>query len=133
FNGLQQVRLLSQRNSFSKQYIAAWNFLVGETVRECGKLCQRPEKIHWHTPLVVADIDGVLDRMVFGFPSTTAAGIKAMSLLHAHGFAIAVNTARTLDEVKHYCRAYGFAGGVAEYGSIVWDAARDRELMLVPP
>jgi hydroxymethylpyrimidine pyrophosphatase-like HAD family hydrolase len=81
----------------------------------------------------VTDIDGVLDRMVFGFPATTAAGIQAISLLHAHGFSIALNTARTLDEVKLYCRAYGFVGGVAEYGSVVWDAVEGREHILVSP
>ena len=129
--GLGNPRLLHRRQEFHKQYVSAWNFLVGETVRECGKLCQGPREIHWHTPMVVADIDGVLDRMVFGFPSTTAAGIKALSLLHAHGFAIAVNTARTLHEVKQYCRSYGFAGGVAEYGSIIWDAVSDEERVLV--
>lgn len=130
---LHHPRLLSQRNAASRQYISAWNSLVGDSVRECGKLCAPPENIHWHTPLVVADIDGVLDRMVFGFPCTTAAGIKAISLLHAHGFCIAVNTARTLQEVKQYCRAYGFAGGVAEYGGVLWDAIANRERILVDP
>ena len=129
--GLQNPRLLHRRREFHQQYLSAWNFLVGETIRECGKLCHRPHEIRWHTPLVVTDIDGVLDRMVFGFPSTTAAGIKAISLLHAHGFAIAVNTARTLHEVKQYCRAYGFAGGVAEYGSVLWDAVSEQERVLV--
>ena len=129
--GLQNPRLLPQRQEFHKQYTSAWNFLVGETVRECGRLCHRPREIHWHTPLVVADVDGVLDRMVFGFPSTTAAGIKALSLFHAHGFTIAVNTARTLREVKQYCRSYGFPGGVAEYGSVIWDAVSDQERVLV--
>ena len=129
--GLQNPRLLHRRREFHQQYISAWNFLVGETLRECGKLCHRPHEIRWHTPLVVTDIDGVLDRMVFGFPSTTAAGIKAISLLHAHGFATAVNTARTLHEVKQYCRAYGFAGGVAEYGSVLWDAVSEQERVLV--
>jgi len=129
--GLQNPRLLHRRRESHQQYISAWNFLVGETIRECGKLCHLPHQIHWHTPLVVTDIDGVLDRMVFGFPSTTAAGIKAISLLHAHGFATAVNTARTLHEVKQYCRAYGFAGGVAEFGSVLWDAVSEQERVLV--
>ncbi len=129
--GLQNPRLLHRRHEFHQQYLSAWNFLVGETIRECGKLCHRPREIHWHIPLVVADIDGVLDRMVFGFPSTTAAGIKAISLLHGHGFAIAINTARTLHEVKQYCRAYGFAGGLAEYGSVLWDAVSEQERVLV--
>ena len=63
--------------------------------------------------------------------STSSAGIKAISLLHSHGFAVAVNTARTLQEVKQYCLSYGFAGGVAEYGGIAWDAVSNRELVLV--
>lgn len=128
---LHHPRLARQRTAANRQYISAWNFLVRESVRECGKMCVRPKSIDWHGPLVVADIDGVLDRMVFGFPSTTAAGIKAISLLHAHGFCIAVNTARTLNEVKQYCRSYGFAGGVAEYGAVLWDAVSGRERALV--
>ena len=128
---LHHPRLFSQRGVANRQYLSAWNFLVRESVRECAKLCLTPDNIDWHAPLVVADIDGVLDRMVFGFPSTTAAGIKAISLLHAHGFCIAVNTARTLEEVKQYCRSYGFAGGVAEYGAVLWDAISDRERVLV--
>ena len=52
--------------------------------------------------------------------------MEALSLLHDHGFAIAVNTARSAAEVKEYCRTYGFAGGVAEYGSFLWDAVRGR-------
>ena len=131
--GLHSSRLQPRRNEFHQQYTAAWNFLIRATVQECGKLSQPPRQLRWQTPLVVTDIDGVLDRMVFGFPSTTAAGIKAISLLHSHGFAVAVNTARTLHEVKQYCRAYGFVGGAAEYGSIVWDAVSDRELALVSP
>ena len=128
---LHHARLFPQRGAANRQYISAWNFLVRESVRECGKRCVRPEKIHWHAPLVVADIDGVLDRMVFGFPCTTVAGIKAISLLHAHGYCIALNTARTVDEVKEYCRSYGFAGGVAEYGAILWDAISNKERVLV--
>src|SRR2546421_750742 len=101
-NGLLDRRQLHLQNDYHKQYLAAWNYLVTETVRECGKLCQRQKEISWRAPIVVLDIDGVLDRMVFTFPSATAAGIRALSLLHAHGFAIALNTARTLREVKEY-------------------------------
>jgi hydroxymethylpyrimidine pyrophosphatase-like HAD family hydrolase len=128
---LKNRRLLDQHNEHHRQYVAAWNFLVIETLRECGKLCRAPAEVCWRSPFVGMDIDGVLDRMVFGFPSTTAAGIKAVSLLHAHGFPIVANTARSLREVKEYCRAYHFAGGVAEYGAVIWDAVSDQELVLI--
>jgi hypoxanthine phosphoribosyltransferase len=129
--GLQNPRLVGQRDIFHRQYIRAWNFLVSQTVRECGKLCGASADASWHNPLVVIDIDGVLDRMVFGFPSTTAAGIKALSLFSSHGFAVALNTARTLREVKEYCDAYGLAGGVAEYGGVAWDRVTNRQVSLV--
>jgi hydroxymethylpyrimidine pyrophosphatase-like HAD family hydrolase/hypoxanthine phosphoribosyltransferase len=131
--GLQNPRLVSQRDAFHKQYISAWNFLVSQTVRECGKLCRTRSDVSWHSPLVVLDIDGVLDRMAFGFPSTTASGIKALSLFASHGFAVALNTARTLREVKEYCGAYGLAGGVAEYGGVAWDRATNSQVSLVDP
>ena len=129
--GLQDSRFTTRRGKFHQQYTSAWNFLVRETVRECGKLCLRADSMSWQGPLVVLDIDGVLDRMVFGFPSTTAAGIRALSLLARHGVTVALNTARTLTEVKEYCDAYGFAGGVAEYGGVVWDRVTNRQLCLV--
>jgi hydroxymethylpyrimidine pyrophosphatase-like HAD family hydrolase len=115
----------------NRQYVRAWNFLIAQTVRFCAAKCQRPQAPLWHGPLVVLDIDGVLDRRIFGFPSTTAAGIRALSLLDAHGFAVAVDTARSVAEVKQYCNAYGFVGGVAEYGSYVWDAAANSGRGLV--
>jgi hydroxymethylpyrimidine pyrophosphatase-like HAD family hydrolase/hypoxanthine phosphoribosyltransferase len=129
--GLENPRLVSRRREFNEQYTSAWNFLVSETVRECAKMCRTADNVRWTSPLVVLDIDGVLDRMVFGFPSTTAAGIKALSLLANHGFTVALNTARTLHEVKEYCDAYGLAGGVAEYGGVAWDRVNNRQASLV--
>lgn len=131
------LRLLNQTGSsdkasgLNKQYLCAWNFLTLECARFCGNLCSRPESPRWFSPLVVLDIDGVLDRRYFGFPTTTAAGIRALRLLHAHGFAIAANTGRSASEVEAYCAAYGLAGGVAEYGSYIFDAVSDRGLKLV--
>ena len=114
-----------------RDYLQACRFLLVHTTRFCGRFCGRPQTPSLRSPLVVLDIDGVLDRRIFGFPSTTAAGIRAIRLLHAHNIAVALNTARSLAEVKEYCKAYGFPGGVAEYGSVVWDAVRGIEKVLV--
>src|SRR5260370_19200222 len=86
--GLQNSGLLPRRGEFHPQYGSAWNFLIRETIRECGKLCRRPRGGLWSTPLVVTGIGGVLAGMVFGFPSATAAGIQAGSFLHSPAFAI---------------------------------------------
>jgi hydroxymethylpyrimidine pyrophosphatase-like HAD family hydrolase/adenine/guanine phosphoribosyltransferase-like PRPP-binding protein len=118
---------------FHRRYLDAWNFLITHTVRLCGRVVQKPAAMRWHSPVAVLDIDGVLDKGVIGFPSASAASLQAVTLLHTHDIAIALNTARTLAEVKEYCRAYGFVGGVAEYGAIAWDALSGRERTLVTP
>ncbi len=130
---IKDARLSGRAEEFNQQYNDARDFLTIQTVRFCAGLCHRPDNPRWRSPLVVMDIDGVLDRHVFGFPSTSAAGVQAVSLLHAHDFGTAVDTARSISEVKEYCRAYGFAGGVAEYGSCLWDAVNGQERLLVSP
>jgi hypothetical protein len=126
--------LLHRSRDFNRQYLDAWEFLTIQTARHCGRLCVHPDSLRWQSPLVVLDVDGVLDRNVFfSFPSTTAAGIKAVSLLHSHGLAVTLDSARSLYEVKQYCEAYGFVGGVAEYGSAIWDAVNQRECVLASP
>lgn len=128
---LADSRLVDRREEFNQQYLRALDFLVVQTARFCGTLCRSVEAKRRSNQLVVLDVDGVLDRHVFGFPSTTLAGIQAVSVLHAHGIPVVLNTARTLAEVKEYSAAYGFVGGVAEYGAVVWDAASERERVLV--
>src|SRR5712691_3920304 len=83
--------------------------------------------------MVALDIDGVIDRRLFGFPCTTAAGMEALRLLYAHELSVAVNTARSVAEVKAYCGAYSLAGGVAEHGSYLWDAVHQRGRALISP
>lgn len=120
-DNLWDARLSHRAGEFNRAYVGAWNFLTLHTTRFTANLCTPKPQPHWHVPLVVMDIDGVLDKQIFGFPSTTAAGIRAISLLHAHDFALAINTARSVMEVVEYCKAYRMVGGVAEYGAFVWD------------
>jgi hydroxymethylpyrimidine pyrophosphatase-like HAD family hydrolase/orotate phosphoribosyltransferase len=126
----RQPQLTDRQPEFNERFISAWHFLTVQAARFCGSFCQPLEAPQWGAPLVVLDIDGVLDRRLFGFPCTTAAGVRAMALLHAHDFAVAVDSARSAVEVQEYCGAYGLAGGVAEYGSYLWDAVEGRGRVL---
>ena len=130
-DGLVKQQSNARAMELNARYVQAWNFLTRESARFCGALCNAPPTRHWQSPLVVLDIDGVVDRRIFGFPTTTAAGIRALRLLHAHGFAMAIDTARSVREVSEYCNAYGFVGGVAEYGSYVFDAVANTGYRLV--
>ena len=130
-SNLRDPRLRHRHQEFNQTYIEAADFLTVHTARFCGRRCGAPDAPAWRSPLVVLDVDGVVDKMIFGFPSTTAAGIEALATLHAHGLAVALNSARTLDEIREYSRTYGCAGGVAEYGSVAWDRVSDRTHVLV--
>ena len=124
-------RVTDRQQEFHQRFMSAWNFLTVHTARLCGSYCRPLLEPRWSSPFVALDIDGVLDRRLFGFPCTTAAGVEALSLLSAHGFSVGLNTARSVAEVKDYCQAYSLAGGVAEYGSYLWDAVARRERVLI--
>jgi hydroxymethylpyrimidine pyrophosphatase-like HAD family hydrolase len=130
---LDNPHLVDRHAEFHQQYVQAWNFLEIQTARFCGRFVRPPKTVGWHAPLVMLDIDGVLDDRIFEFPSATASSMRAVALLHAHDFAVSVNTARSIGEVQEYCEAYGFVGGVAEYGSAIWDAVTKRASVLVSP
>jgi hydroxymethylpyrimidine pyrophosphatase-like HAD family hydrolase len=111
-----------QQQEQLRRFLGAWDFLTVQTARFCGARSRPSRSPSWRSPLFMLDLDGVLDRRVFGYPCTTAAGMQALSLLTAGGYSIALNTARSAAEVRDYCQAYGWAGGVAEHGAYLWDA-----------
>lgn len=119
------------QRSYHQSFMNSWNFLTVQTARHCGSLCYRRADLRWKAPLVVLDVDGVLDRRLFGFPCTTVAGMTALSLLASQRISVALNTTRSIAEVKEYCAAYSLAGGIAEHGSCTWDAVRQREQVLI--
>jgi len=128
---VKQTHLAHRAGEFNAQYVNAWNFLTRESARYCGALCPPATPPSWRTPLAVLDLDGVVDRRIFGFPTTTAAGISALASLRRHGFAIAIDTARPAHQVRDYCDAYRFVGGVAECGAYIWDATAHQGRVLL--
>ena len=114
-----------------ERFMHAWSFLTVETARHCGAPFAALKAPVWAAPLVALDIDGVIDLRRFGYPSTTAAGMEALSLLKAHDVSVALNTARSLPEVKAYCAAYGLSGGIAEHGAYLWDAVAGKGEVLI--
>ena len=84
-------------------------------------------------PLCAIDVDGVLETMPLGFPATSPAGAMALRALTAHGWRPVLATGRSLDEVRDRCAAYGLAGGVAEYGAVVYVHDSGDVLSLLEP
>jgi len=114
------------RLDYHRRYLRGWEFLTVQSARFCGARRDQLRPPKWDRPLVVIDVDGVLDRRLFGWPCTTAEGVEALSLLSDGGFSIALNTARSVAEAKEYCGAYGLIGASAEHGAYVWDAVSQR-------
>jgi len=77
-------------------------------------------------PLCAVDLDGVLETSPLGYPCTTPLGAVCLRALTAHGYRPVPVTGRCLDDVIDLCRRFGLAGGVAEYGTVVYDATGDR-------
>jgi hydroxymethylpyrimidine pyrophosphatase-like HAD family hydrolase len=120
-----------RQQELHRRFLGAWDFLTVQTARFCGARCRPSRPAGWRPPLVVLDIDGVVDRRIFGYPCATAAAMEALSLLATHRCSVALNTARSAAEVREYCQAYGLAGGVAEHGAYLWDAVAQSGLCLV--
>ena len=59
------------------------------------------------------------------------ADVHALQLFRRNRFAVVLNTARSLERVREYCRSYRLPGGVAELGSVFWDAIRDWEVPMI--
>src|SRR2546422_6546132 len=101
------MRSASQGAPWNERYLAARNFLTHQLHRACaGFLPPRPTA-RWSDALVFLDVDGVFDCELLGFPHATVSGLTALALLQAQGFAVVLNTGRSVEHVREYCRTYG--------------------------
>ena len=74
-------------------------------------------------PLCAIDIDGVLECSPLGFPCLTPASAATLRALILHRYRPILATGRSLEEVRERCAAYRLAGGVAEYGAVIYNHA----------
>jgi hydroxymethylpyrimidine pyrophosphatase-like HAD family hydrolase len=77
-------------------------------------------------PLCALDVDWVLESRWFDFPAITPAGALALRALILHGCRPVLATGRSVGEVRQRTRAYRLCGGVAEYGTVIYDGLSDR-------
>ena len=84
--------------------------------------------------LSAIDLDGVLETSELGFSGPTRAGIMALRALLTHGRRPVIASGRSLAEVAARCQAFGLEGGVAEYGSVAYEASSGalKELVDTP-
>jgi hydroxymethylpyrimidine pyrophosphatase-like HAD family hydrolase/orotate phosphoribosyltransferase len=112
-------------------YLYAKNWLVYSMNDYCATAIGGRKKAAWTDALFFMDLDGVFDRSLLGFPHATHKGLQSLTLLQETGHSIVPNTGRSVENVRNYCEAYGLPGGVAEFGSVFFDAVWKRELPLI--
>jgi hydroxymethylpyrimidine pyrophosphatase-like HAD family hydrolase len=120
-----------KREELNKSYLWARNFLIYQMNQFCAGAIDAQHVVGQPKHLFFLDMDGVLDTEILGFPHTTYSGLIALRLLQLHGFSVILNSGRSIEHVKNYCQTYGLSGGIAEYGSVFWDAINSRELPLI--
>jgi len=120
----------ARHKRWAERYLAARDFAAFQMTREMGRELARRKSV-WTEKLLFLDLDGVLDWNQLGFPHTTPDGVEALRILKEGGVSCVLNTARSLEHVRQYARSFGLAGGVAELGSVFWDAVAGRETSLV--
>jgi hydroxymethylpyrimidine pyrophosphatase-like HAD family hydrolase len=82
-------------------------------------------------PLCAIDVDWVLEVRWLGFPAISPASALALRMLARHGYRPTIATGRSLAEMQRRCESYRLAGGVAEYGAVVYDHASRRTRSLL--
>jgi len=115
-------------------YNRARDFLNVQMARHCALSSPwRQTPPCWSSRLFFLDLDGVFDAEYLGplFQHTTPSGVQALALLVASGYSVVLNTGRSVEHVKRYCEIYSLPGGVAEYGSVFFDAVENSEVPLV--
>ncbi len=84
-------------------------------------------------PLCAIDLDGVLEASWLSSVAITPAGALALRALARHGYRAVIATGRSLDEVRERCQAYRLAGGMGEYGAVIYNRGTDETRVLLRP
>jgi|GEM_PF-783272 len=82
-------------------------------------------------PLCAIDLDGVLETGWLSSVATSPAGALALRALARHGYRPVIATGRSLDEVRERCQAYRLAGGMGEYGAVIYNALTGETRVLL--
>ena len=121
------------QDDWNRRYNAARKYLTFQMSLHSARGLRGSLAKKWTKHLFFLDIDGVFDSELFGplFQHTTPSGVHALNLLKSNGYSVVLNTGRSVEHVRNYCRTYMLPGGVAEYGSVFVDAVRNVELLMI--
>jgi hydroxymethylpyrimidine pyrophosphatase-like HAD family hydrolase len=125
--------VLVDQDQNARRLLATERALAAAEQRYIGDVFLRDLAPPRDGPLCALDIDWVLETRWLDFPVVTPNGALALRALTRHGFRPVLATGRALPELRMRVRAYRLAGGVAEYGAVVYDDAGGRSLSQLSP
>jgi hypothetical protein len=122
-----------RQDDCNRRYNAARKYLTFQMSLHSARGLRGSPATKWTKHLFFLDLDGVFDSELFGplFQHTTPSGVHALNLLKSNGYSVVLNTGRSVEHVRSYCRTYMLPGGIAEYGSVFVDAVRNVELPMI--
>ena len=134
-NRKAKFEILESSNNDNKKkansrYLKSWDFLNHTMSSFCSGIIKQNNSLA-RNKLFFMDIDGVFDTEIFGFPHTTISGLSGIAKLENDGYDIIPNSGRSIENIQSYCSLYNFSGGVAEYGSVIWDNLKKIEIPLI--
>jgi trehalose-6-phosphatase len=123
----------ARQDDWNRRYNTARKYLTFQMSLHSARGLRGSPATKWTKNLFFLDLDGVFDSELFGplFQHTTPSGVDALNLLKSNGYSVVLNTGRSVEHVRGYCRTYMLPGGVAEYGSVFVDAVRNVELPMI--
>lgn len=113
------------------RYSYSRNYLIFTMNHFCSSILKVAATPTFHRKYIFMDLDGVFDTENFGFPHSTVSGLTAITLLSENDYSIILNTGRNIKHVRSYSSSYNFSGGIAEYGSVIWDNVNKYEIPLI--
>lgn len=128
---LNQIQSKETKIRLDRRFQWSRDFRVFAMNKFCTSLLKNGKPAYNHPSIFFIDIDGILDVEIFGFPHTTFSGLEAVALLYSNGYSIIPNTGRSCIHMKNYCKYYGFAWAICEYGCVIVDMENDREISLI--
>jgi hydroxymethylpyrimidine pyrophosphatase-like HAD family hydrolase len=114
------------RRAAMRRWLATRRALAKEYQRYIADVFFSDLDLQSDGPLCALDVDWVLETRWLDFPAIAPAGALSLRALVRHGYRPVIVTARSLGEVRDRCRLYRLAGGVAEFGSVLYDHQSER-------
>ncbi|MFH0926721.1 MAG: HAD hydrolase family protein [bacterium] len=105
-------------------------FLTNTTNTHLGYPTKRKFVSKEPIALFSIDIDGILESERLGFSATSKSAIEAFLMLKEVGLLPILNSGRSLKEVVSRCEAFSIPYGIAEYGSVIWNASKKQKTII---